>query len=54
VIEFDPEGEVIRTWGDYGNTNTGFGLASGIAVDPDGNIWVTDGVFNRIMRFTFP
>lgn len=54
VMEFDQNGEIVRVWGDYGNTNTGFGLASGIAIDPEGNIWVTDGVFNRIMRFMLP
>jgi predicted membrane-bound mannosyltransferase/DNA-binding beta-propeller fold protein YncE len=54
VIEFDREGEVVRTWGEYGNTQTSFGLASGIAADADGNIWVTDGAFNRILRFRLP
>jgi hypothetical protein len=54
VIEFTPEGEVVRTWGDFGNTDTTFGLASGIAVDPEGHIWVTDGLYNRILRFTLP
>ncbi|MCB0103378.1 MAG: TIGR03663 family protein [Anaerolineales bacterium] len=54
VIEFDPNGEIVRVWGDYGNTPSGFALASGVAVDPEGNIWVTDGSFNRIMRFTLP
>lgn len=54
VIQFDQNGEVVRVWGDYGNTNTGFGLASGIAIDPTGHIWVTDSVFNRVMRFTIP
>lgn len=54
VIEFDPDGNVVRTWGDYGNTALSFGLASGIAVDADGQVWVTDGSFNRIMRFTLP
>jgi DNA-binding beta-propeller fold protein YncE len=54
VIEFTAEGEVVRTWGDFGNTETTFGLASGIAVDPEGHIWVTDGLYNRVMRFTLP
>ena len=54
VMEFDQEGNIVRVWGDYGNTPTGFGLASGIAIDPDGKIWVTDGAFNRILRFTLP
>ncbi len=54
VMEFDPTGNIVRVWGDYGNTPSGFGLASGIAVSPDGKIWVVDGAFNRIMRFTLP
>jgi predicted membrane-bound mannosyltransferase/sugar lactone lactonase YvrE len=54
VMQFDANGEVIRVWGDFGNTQTSFGLASGITVDADGNVWVTDGVFNRVMRFSLP
>ncbi len=54
VMEFDPNGTVIRTWGEYGETPSGFGLASGIAFDPEGHLWVTDGAFNRILRFTLP
>jgi predicted membrane-bound mannosyltransferase/DNA-binding beta-propeller fold protein YncE len=54
VMEFDNDGVLIRTWGDFGDSNTSFGLASGIAVDPDGKIWVTDGLYNRVMRFTLP
>ena len=54
VMEFDQDGNIIRVWGDYGDTPSSFGLASGIAIDPDGKIWVTDGANNRIMRFTLP
>lgn len=54
VMEFDPNGILIRTWGEYGDGESQFGLASGIAVDPDGHIWVTDGFFNQISRFTLP
>ena len=54
IIEFTGEGEVVRTWGDFGNTMTTFGLASGVAVDAEGHVWVTDGLYNRIMRFTLP
>jgi sugar lactone lactonase YvrE len=54
VIEFTAEGEVVRTWGDFGESPTAFGLASGIAVDADGHVWVTDGLNNRVMRFTLP
>ncbi len=54
VMEFDPNGVLIRVWGDFGNTPTGFGLPSGIAADSDGHIWVTDSVYNRVLRFTTP
>ena len=54
IIEFDREGKVVRTWGEYGDSFANFGLASGVAVDAEGHIWVTDGAFNRILRFTLP
>jgi predicted membrane-bound mannosyltransferase/DNA-binding beta-propeller fold protein YncE len=54
VIEFSENGEVIRTWGDFGDSPSTFGLTSGIAVDAQGHIWVTDALYNRILRFTLP
>ncbi|HET7143851.1 MAG TPA: SMP-30/gluconolactonase/LRE family protein, partial [Anaerolineales bacterium] len=54
IMEFDPGGTLIRTWGDYGDNASSFGLPSGIAVDHEGHVWVTDGVYNRMMRFTLP
>lgn len=54
VMEFDPNGELVRTWGDFGDNASSFGLPSGIAVDNDGHVWVTDSVYNRMMRFTLP
>jgi len=54
IIQFTEDGEVVRTWGDFGITSTSFGLASGVAVDSDGRVWATDGLYNRILRFTLP
>jgi uncharacterized protein (TIGR03663 family) len=54
VQEFDQNGAIIRVWGDFGNTPSSFGLPSGIAVDSEGHVWVTDSVYNRVMRFTLP
>ncbi|MCC6499926.1 MAG: TIGR03663 family protein [Anaerolineales bacterium] len=54
VIEFTASGEFVRTWGEFGIENTQFGLPSGIAVDSQGFIWVTDSGNNRIMRFSLP
>jgi len=54
VIEFTASGEFIRTWGDFGENTDQIGLASGIAVDPFGNIWVTDAGNNRILKYRLP
>jgi len=54
VMEFDQSGTIVRTWGEYGEELSNFGLASGVAVDAEGHVWVTDGAFNRILRFTLP
>jgi sugar lactone lactonase YvrE len=54
VIEYTPDGQLVQTWGDYGSTASTFGLAAGIAIDSQGNIWVSDAGNNRIMRFALP
>lgn len=54
VIEFTGDGEVVRTWGDAGESETTFGLAAGIAIDAQGYVWVTDALYNRVLRFTLP
>jgi DNA-binding beta-propeller fold protein YncE len=54
VLEFDGEGNFIRTWGDYGAGLMEIGLASGVIVDSEGHVWVTDAVNNRILRYTLP
>jgi uncharacterized protein (TIGR03663 family) len=54
VIEFNSDGTFLQWWGAYGTDNSSFGLASGIAVDAKGMVWVTDSANNRVMRFTVP
>jgi DNA-binding beta-propeller fold protein YncE len=54
VLEFNATGTFIRTWGDYGTEPSAFGLASGIAADLDGGVWVSDGGNSRLMHFTLP
>jgi DNA-binding beta-propeller fold protein YncE len=54
VIEFTENGEFVRTWGDFGVGQDEIGLAAGVAVDPEGFIWVTDAGNNRILRYTLP
>ncbi len=54
VMEFDPNGVLLRVWGDLGETESTFGLPSGIAIDNEGHVWVTDSVKNSLIRFTIP
>ena len=51
VLVFDADGVFLTTWGNYGTDNTGFALAAGITLDPEGNIYVSDSVNNRILKF---
>ncbi|MEJ5224852.1 MAG: NHL repeat-containing protein, partial [Anaerolineales bacterium] len=59
VLEFTSEGAFVRSWGQFGQGTDGFAMPSGIAVDAQGRVWVSDGVNgetanNRILRFTLP
>jgi len=54
VLEFTSNGSFIHTWGDYGMDSLNFGLAAAIAVNSDGQVWVSDASNNRLMRFTLP
>ena len=54
VIEFDASGQFIRAWGAFGNGPEEIGLASGVAVDAQNHVWVTDAGNNRILRYTLP
>ena len=51
ILEFGSDGTIIRTWGDYSLDTDGFAMASGVAVDPQGNIWVSDGANMRLLHF---
>ena len=54
VLEFTTSGNFVHTWGEYGLSSTNFGMPSGISVDSQGRIWVSDMANNRIIRFTLP
>jgi len=55
IMEFDPNGTLLRTWDGIGpNDSAGLGLPSGIAIDNEGHVWVTDATNNRLARFTLP
>ncbi len=54
VLEFNSDGSFVRGWGYYSTNYDGFGLASGLAIDAEGKVWVSDGVNNRVLRYTLP
>lgn len=54
VLEFDGEGQFVLGWGDYSSEIDGFGMVSGVAIDPNGGVWVSDGGNNRLLHFNLP
>jgi len=54
VLEFTGDGQFVRGWGDYSPGSDGFGLPSGIEVDAEGYVWVSDAGNNLLLRFTMP
>ena len=50
VLEFDSEGKYVRGWNDI----NGFGLVSGLAIDEQGGVWVSDGLNNHLLHYTLP
>jgi DNA-binding beta-propeller fold protein YncE len=53
IMEFDQDGGLIRAWDDI-ESGAGLGLPSGIAIDNEGHVWVTDSSNNRLRRYTLP
>jgi len=54
ILVFSTEGEFIGYWGSFESGVEGFGLVSGMAIDGQVGIWVTDGSKNRIQYFILP
>jgi len=54
VMEFDQNGALVRVWDDLSSSDSNLGLPSGIAIDNEGHVWVTDSLNNRLMRYTLP
>ncbi len=54
VLQFDSQGSFLRAWGEDLLNGGRIGTASGIAVDPQGRVWVADARNNVLLRFSLP
>jgi len=54
ILEFSSSGEVLRVWETIGAGSAFASLPSGIAVDANGGIWVSDAAANVIRHYTLP
>jgi uncharacterized protein (TIGR03663 family) len=51
VLVFDQSGEFVATFGEYGFDSKSFSLPTGVAVDGEGNVYITDSANHRVMKF---
>ena len=54
IQAFSPTGTLLTQWGTLGDANSQFRHPTGVAVGPNGNIYVVDTGNDRIQRFTPP
>jgi DNA-binding beta-propeller fold protein YncE len=51
ILVFDDAGRFLASLGRYGTEDDAFMLPTGIAVDPQGYIYVVDTATHRVMKF---
>ena len=54
ILEFAADGEFVRYWGEFDTEPGGLNLPIGIAVDPDGGVWVSDAGNHTLLRYLLP
>ena len=54
VLIFDPQGTFLASLGSFGSGPAEIGTVGGLAVDLEGDVWVSDARNNRLMRFSLP
>lgn len=54
VVAFNLRGDVLLRWGGRGSDLASLSSPSGIAVAPDGQVWVVDRAADRALRFSMP
>jgi len=51
VLIFNPNGQYLGKFGQFGTDVNGFGMPTGIAIDSEDNIYIADADNNRILKF---
>ena len=51
VLIFDDQGSYLGAFEGYGSETVELGIVGGLAIDLDGQAWVSDATNNRLMRF---
>ena len=54
VMAFNLNGEPLLRWGGPGDDLTSLSSPSGMALTPDGAVWVVDRELDRVLRFVLP
>jgi predicted membrane-bound mannosyltransferase/DNA-binding beta-propeller fold protein YncE len=54
IIEFNERGVVLSVWGACGDDPNSLNTPTGLAVDPQGGLWVTDTRHDRLVHYTQP
>lgn len=54
VLSANLRGDVLLRWGGQGDDLASLNAPSGMAVAPDGSVWVVDRVSGRVLRFSLP
>ena len=54
IIIFSPEGEVLAAWGTEGFDSFNLNFPTGLTVDSNGGVWVSDTKNNRLQYFINP
>ncbi|MDH5606299.1 MAG: NHL repeat-containing protein, partial [Anaerolineae bacterium] len=52
ILVFNPNGEFLYYFGDFGLDESGIGIANGVAIDPQGGVWVVDAGKNYLLHYS--
>jgi hypothetical protein len=54
IIEFNERGVVLSVWGTCGDDPNSLNTPTGLAIDPQGGLWVSDSRHDRMVHYTQP